>query len=133
MPAAALNIVVNSLGAHLASYLAATFTKVGDQVGSVTALDPVSNKAREGSPYDITNGFDTDLSNGYVKNGGIADPIKRLDLGATTSRRSFNGISSLAGNEAQAGTAKESFLFDFGTDPNDIGKQIAQHNGVVTA
>jgi Ca2+-binding RTX toxin-like protein len=135
MPAAALNIVGNSLGAHLASNLAATFTKVGDQVGSVTALDPASNQAKRSSPYDTTNGFDTDLSNGYVldQKGGIADPIKRLDIGATTSRRSFNGISSLAGNEAQAGTAKESFLFDFGTDPNDIGKQIAQHNGVVTA
>ncbi|TAF04536.1 MAG: calcium-binding protein [Oscillatoriales cyanobacterium] len=66
--------------------------------------------------------------NGYVldKKGGIADPIKRLDLGAATSR-SFNGISSAAGNEAQAGTARESFLFDFGTTAND------QHSRVVTA
>ncbi|MEG4320739.1 MULTISPECIES: calcium-binding protein [unclassified Microcoleus] len=79
------------------------------------------------SPYDITNGFDTDLSNGYVKNGGIADPIKRLDLNAVALRRSFNGISSVAGNEAQAGTARESFLFDFGTTAND------QHSRVVTA
>lgn len=128
MPAAALNIVGHSLGAHLASELVATFnTTYGSQVGSVTALDPASNSARGLSPYDITNGFDTDLSNGYVKNGGIADPIKRLDFGATASRRSFNGITSVAGNEAQAGTAKESFLFDFGTTAND------QHSRVVTA
>ncbi|MEG3923235.1 hypothetical protein [Microcoleus sp. D3_18a_C4] len=133
MPAAALNIVGNSLGAHLASDLAASFTTYGSQVGSVTALDPASNQARQRSPYDTTNGFDTDLSNGYVRNGGTPDPIKRLDFGGAAVSRSFNGISSLAGNEAQAGTAQESFLFDFGTDPNDIGKQIAQHNGVVTA
>ncbi|WP_293152909.1 MULTISPECIES: hypothetical protein [unclassified Microcoleus] len=133
MPAAALNIVGNSLGAHLASDLAASFTSNGSQVSSVTALDPASNKAKDVSPYDRVNGYDTDLSNGYVRNGGTPDPIKRLDLGGAAVSRSFNGISSLAGNEAQAGTAKESFLFDFGTDPNDIGKQIAQHNGVVTA
>jgi hypothetical protein len=85
------------------------------------------NGAVKLSPYDRDNGFDTDLSNGYVRNGGIADPIKRLDLGAVASRRSFNGISSVAGNEAQAGTARESFLFDFGTTAND------QHSRVVTA
>ncbi|MEG4444118.1 calcium-binding protein [Microcoleus sp. AT9_B5] len=85
------------------------------------------------SPYDRVNGFDTDLSNGYVRNGGTPDPIKRLDFGGAAVSRSFNGISCLAGNEAQAGTAKESFLFDFGTDPNNIADQIAQHNGVVTA
>jgi hypothetical protein len=95
-------------------------------VGSVTALDPASNSARINSPYDRTNGYDTDLSNGYVRNGGIADPIERLDLGAATSR-SFNGITSVAGNEAQAGTAKESFLVDFGTASTN------QHEGVVTA
>ena len=128
MPAAALNIVGHSLGAHLASELATSFnTTYGSQVGSVTALDPASNSAKIVSPYDTTNGFDTDLSNGYVKNGGIADPIERLDFGATASRRSFNGISSVAGNEAQAGTARESFLFDFGTTAND------QHSRVVTA
>ncbi|MEG5029760.1 hypothetical protein QUB36_00045 [Microcoleus sp. AT8-B1] len=129
MPAAALNIVGHSLGAHLASELAASFNTLGGQVGSVTALDSASNTARFVSPYDTTNGFDTDLSNGYVldKKGGIADPIKRLDLGAAASRRSFNGISSVAGNEAQAGTARESFLFDFGTTAND------QHSRVVTA
>ncbi len=129
MPAAALNIVGHSLGAHLASDIAASFnTTYGSQVGSVTALDPASNSAKIVSPYDTTNGFDTDLSNGYVldKKGGIADPIERLDFGATASRRSFNGISSVAGNEAQAGTAKESFLFDFGTTAND------QHSRVVT-
>ena len=133
MPAAALNIVGNSLGAHLASDLAASFTSYGSQVSSVTALDPASNQARQRSPYDTTNGFDTDLSNGYVRNGGTPDPIKRLDFGGAAVSRSFNGISSLAGNEAQAGTAKESFLFDFGSDPNNIPAQIAQHNGVVTA
>ncbi len=133
MPAAALNIVGNSLGAHLASDLAASFTTYGSQVSSVTALDPASNQAKQVSPYDVVNGYDTDLSNGYVKNGGTPDPIKRLDFGGAAVSRSFNGISSLAGNEAQAGTAKESFLFDFGTDPNNIGQQIAQHNGVVTA
>lgn len=54
MPAAALNIVGHSLGAHLASELAATFnTTYGSQVGSVTALDPASNSARGLSPYDI--------------------------------------------------------------------------------
>ncbi|MEG3890027.1 hypothetical protein QT973_06220 [Microcoleus sp. Z1_A1] len=129
MPAAALNIVGHSLGAHLASELAASFNTLGGQVGSVTALDSASNTARFVSPYDTTNGFDTDLSNGYVldKKGGIADPIKRLDLGAAASRRSFNGISSVAGNEAQAGTARESFLFDFGNTGND------QHSAVVTA
>jgi Ca2+-binding RTX toxin-like protein len=135
MPASALNIVGNSLGAHLASELAASFTTSGSQVGSVTALDPASNQARRASPYDKVNGFDTDLSNGYVRDGdgGTADPIKSLDSGGAAVSRSFNGISSLAGNEAQAGTAKESFLFDFGTDPNNIGQQIDQHNGVVTA
>ncbi|MEG4506877.1 hypothetical protein QUA81_24370 [Microcoleus sp. F6_B4] len=134
MPPAALNIVGHSLGAHLASDIAATFnTTYGSQVGSVTALDPASNSAKIGSPYDITNGFDTDLSNGYVKNGGIADPIERLDFGATASRTSFNGISSLAGNEAQAGTARESFLFDFGTNPLNPADQAAQHSRVVTA
>ena len=135
MPAAALNIVGNSLGAHLASNLADSFTTLGSQVGSVTALDPASNNASFRSPYDKINGYDTDLSNGYVLDGkgGIADPIKRLDLGGAAISRSFNGISSLAGNEAQAGTAKESFLFDFGTDPNNIPAQIDQHNGVVTA
>lgn len=133
MPAAALNIVGNSLGAHLASELAASFTSYGSQVSSVTALDPASNQAKRLSPYDIVNGYDTDLSNGYVKNGGTPDPIQRLDFGGAATSRSFNGISSLAGNEAQAGTAKESFLFDFGTDPKNIGQQIAQHNGVVTA
>ncbi|MGE5655622.1 MAG: hypothetical protein ACM37W_03330 [Actinomycetota bacterium] len=128
MPAAALNIVGHSLGAHLASELAASFTTFGSQVGSVTALDPASNSAKGLSPYDKINGFDTDLSNGYVldKKGGIADPIKRLDLGAATSR-SFNGISSVAGNEAQAGTAKESFLVDFGTASTN------QHEDIVTA
>jgi len=134
MPATALNIVGHSLGAHLASELAASFnTTYGSQVGSVTALDPASNSARLVSPYDIINGFDTDLSNGYLKNLGIADPIERLDFGATASRRSFNGISSLAGNEAQAGTARESFLFDFGTNPLNPFDQVAQHNRVVTA
>ncbi|MCC3472657.1 MAG: hypothetical protein JGK38_12015 [Microcoleus sp. PH2017_15_JOR_U_A] len=133
MPAAALNIVGNSLGAHLASDLAASFNTYGSQVSSVTALDPASNKAKDVSPYDRVNGFDTDLSNGYVRNGGTPDPIKRLDFGGAAVSRSFNGISSLAGNEAQAGTAKESFLFDFGTAPNNIADQIAQHNGVVTA
>ncbi|MEG4805997.1 hypothetical protein QUA82_03685 [Microcoleus sp. F8-D3] len=135
MPAAKLNIVGNSLGAHLASDLAASFTSNGSQVSSVTALDPASNKAKSVSPYDTDNGFDTDLSNGYVRdgNGGRADPIKRLDFGGAAVSRSFNGISSLAGNEAQAGTAKESFLFDFGTNRNNIADQIAQHNGVVTA
>lgn len=128
MPAAALNIVGHSLGAHLASEMAASFnTTYGSQVGSVTALDPASNSAKSVSPYDRDNGFDTDLSNGYVKNGGIADPIERLDFGAAASRRSFNGISSVAGNEAQAGTARESFLFDFGNTGND------QHSAVVTA
>ncbi|TAF04537.1 MAG: hypothetical protein EAZ78_08565 [Oscillatoriales cyanobacterium] len=63
MPAAALNIVGHSLGAHLASELAASFnTTYGSQVGSVTALDPASNSAKIVSPYDLTNGFDTDLS-----------------------------------------------------------------------
>ncbi|MEG4444119.1 hypothetical protein QUB47_12215 [Microcoleus sp. AT9_B5] len=46
MPAAALNIVGNSLGAHLASDLAASFTSNGSQVTSVTALDPASNNAK---------------------------------------------------------------------------------------
>lgn len=134
MPATALNIVGNSLGSHLASDLAASFTTYGSQVGSVTVLDPASNTAKFLSPYDTTNGYDTDLSNGYLENGGIADPIKRLDFGnAIASRRSFNGISSLAGNENQAGTAKESFLFDFGTDPGNRLDQIAQHGRVVTA
>ncbi|MEG4944787.1 hypothetical protein [Microcoleus sp. F4-D5] len=134
MPATALNIVGHSLGAHLASELAASFnTTYGSQVGSVTALDPASNSAKIVSPYDIINGFDTNLSNGYRRNGGIADPIERLDFGATTSRRSFNGISSVAGNEAQAGTARESFLFDFGTNPLNPLDQAAQHNRVVTA
>lgn len=134
MPATALNIVGHSLGAHLASELAASFnTTYGSQVGSVTALDPASNGSRIVSPYDIINGFDTNLSNGYRRNGGIADPIERLDFGATTSRRSFNGISSIAGNEAQAGTARESFLFDFGTNPLNPLDQAAQHNRVVTA
>jgi pimeloyl-ACP methyl ester carboxylesterase len=134
MPATALNIVGHSLGANLASELAASFnTTYGSQVGSVTALDPASNSARLVSPYDRINGFDTDLSNGYVRNGGIADPIERLDFGATASRRSFNGISSIAGNEAQAGTARESFLFDFGTNPLNPFDQVAQHGRVVTA
>jgi len=134
MPATALNIVGHSLGAHLASELAASFnTTYGSQVGSVTALDPASNSAKIVSPYDIINGFDTDLSNGYLKNLGIADPIERLDFGATGSRRSFNGISSIAGNEAQAGTARESFLFDFGTSPLNPFDQVAQHGRVVTA
>jgi Ca2+-binding RTX toxin-like protein len=134
MPATALNIVGHSLGAHLASELAASFnTTYGSQVGSVTALDPASNASRIVSPYDIINGFDTDLSNGYLNNLGSADPIERLDFGATTSRRSFNGISSLAGNEAQAGTARESFLFDFGTSPLNPFDQVAQHGRVVTA
>ncbi len=135
MPAAALNIVGNSLGANLASDLAASFNTYGSQVSSVTALDPASNKAKRVSPYDKINGFDTDLSNGYVLdgNGGRADPIKRLDFGGAAVSRSFNGISSLAGNEAQAGTAKESFLFDFGTNAGNLADQIAQHNGVVTA
>jgi Ca2+-binding RTX toxin-like protein len=134
MPATALNIVGHSLGAHLASELAASFnTTYGSQVGSVTALDPASNSARLVSPYDIINGFDTDLSNGYLNNLGMPDPIERLDFGATASRRSFNGISSIAGNEAQAGTAKESFLFDFGTNPLNPFDQVAQHNRVVTA
>ena len=136
MPAAALNIVGHSLGAHLASELAAIFnTTYGSQVGSVTALDPASNSARGLSPYDLTNVFDTDLSNGYVldKNGGMADPIERLDFGATASRRSFNGISSVSGNEAQAGTARESFLFDFGTNAANPADQAAQHSRVVTA
>jgi len=134
MPATALNIVGHSLGAHLASELAASFnTTYGSQVGSVTALDPASNSAKIVSPYDITNGFDTDLSNGYLKNRGIADPIERLDFGATASRRSFNGLSSIAGNEAQAGTARESFLFDFGTNPLNPLDQVAQHSRVVTA
>ena len=134
MPATALNIVGHSLGAHLASELAASFnTTNGSQVGSVTALDPASNSSKIVSPYDIINGFDTDLSNGYLKNRGIADPIERLDFGAATSRRSFNGISSIAGNEAQAGTARESFLFDFGTSPLNPFDQVAQHNRVVTA
>ncbi|MEG5139171.1 MULTISPECIES: lipase family protein [unclassified Microcoleus] len=67
MPAGALNIVGHSLGAHLASELAASFnTTYGSQVGSVTALDSASNTSRFLSPYDTTNGFDTDLSNGYV-------------------------------------------------------------------
>jgi hypothetical protein len=134
MPATALNIVGHSLGAHLASELAASFnTTYGSQVGSVTALDPASNGSRIVSPYDIINGFDTDLSNGYLNHLGIADPIERLDFGATASRRSFNGISSVAGNEAQAGTARESFLFDFGTNPLNPLDQVAQHNRVVTA
>jgi pimeloyl-ACP methyl ester carboxylesterase len=134
MPATALNIVGHSLGAHLASELAASFkTTYGSQVGSVTALDPASNGSKIVSPYDIINGFDTNLSNGYLNNLGIADPIKRLDFGATTSRRSFNGISSIAGNEAQAGTARESFLFDFGTNPLNPFDQVAQHGRVVTA
>ena len=134
MPATALNIVGHSLGAHLASELAASFnTTYGSQVGSVTALDPASNSARIVSPYDIINGFDTDLSNGYLRNRGIADPIERLDFGGATSRRSFNGISSLAGNEAQAGTARESFLFDFGLNPFNPRDQVAQHSRVVTA
>src|SRR5919202_2351254 len=134
MPATALNIVGHSLGAHLASELAASFkTTYGSQVGSVTALDPASNSARLVSPYDIINGFDTDLSNGYLNYLGIADPIERLDFGATASRRSFNGISSIAGNEVQAGTARESFLFDFGTNPLNPFDQVAQHNRVVTA
>lgn len=134
MPATALNIVGHSLGAHLASELAASFnTTYGSQVGSVTALDPASNSAKIVSPYDIINGFDTDLSNGYLNNLRIPDPIERLDFGATASRRSFNGISSIAGNEAQAGTAKESFLFDFGTNPLNPFDQVAQHNRVVTA
>jgi Ca2+-binding RTX toxin-like protein len=134
MPAAALNIVGHSLGAHLASELAASFnTTDGSQVGSVTALDPASNRAIIVSPYDRINGFDTDLSNGYLNNGGIADPIERLDFGATASRRSFNGISSVSGNEAQAGTARESFLFDFGTNPRNPLDLAAQHSRVVTA
>ncbi|MEG3860558.1 hypothetical protein [Microcoleus sp. herbarium12] len=133
MPAAALNIVGHSLGAHLASDIAASFNTLGGQVGSVTALDSASNTAKPLSPYDTTNGFDTDLSNGYVKNGGIADPIKRLDLNAAASRRSFNGISSVSGNEAQAGTARESFLFDFGTNALNPIDQAAQHSRVVTA
>lgn len=134
MPATALNIVGHSLGANLASELAASFnTTYGSQVGSVTALDPASNSARLVSPYDRINGFDTDLSNGYVRNGGIADPIERLDFGATALRRSFNGISSVSGNEAQAGTARESFLFDFGTNPLNPVDQAAQHSRVVTA
>src|SRR6476661_1864823 len=134
MPATELNIVGHSLGAHLASELAASFnTAYGSQVGSVTALDPASNSSKIVSPYDIINGFDTNLSNGYLNNLGIADPIKRLDFGATTSRRSFNGISSVAGNEAQAGTARESFLFDFGTNPLNPFDQVAQHGRVVTA
>src|SRR5919202_1301416 len=134
MPATALNIVGHSLGAHLDSELAASFnTTYGSQVGSVTALDPASNSARLVSPYDIINGFDTDLSNGYLNNLGMPDPIERLDFGATASRRSFNGISSIAGNEAQAGTARESFLFDFGTNPLNPFDQVAQHNRVVTA
>ncbi|MEG4352798.1 hypothetical protein QUA74_24050 [Microcoleus sp. LAD1_D3] len=134
IPATALNIVGHSLGANLASELAASFNiTYGSQVGSVTALDPASNSARLVSPYDRINGFDTDLSNGYVRNGGIADPIERLDFGATASRRSFNGISSVSGNEAQAGTAKESFLFDFGTNPLNPVDQAAQHSRVVTA
>ena len=138
MPATALNIVGHSLGAHLASELAASFnTTYGSQVGSVTALDPASNGSKLVSPYDIINGFDTDLSNGYL-NGylnkrRIADPIERLDFGATTSRRSFNGISSIAGNEAQAGTARESFLFDFGTSPLNLLGQVAEHGRAVTA
>ncbi|MDF0555779.1 hypothetical protein [Kamptonema sp. UHCC 0994] len=128
MPAAALNIVGHSLGAHLASEIAASFnTTYGSQVGSVIALDPASNTAAwPTSPYDRTNGYDTDLSNGYARNGGTPDPIKRLDLGAATSR-SFNGISSLAGNETQAGTAKESFLFDFSNPLTD------QHAAVTLA
>ena len=138
MPATALNIVGHSLGAHLASELAASFnTTYGSQVGSVTALDPASNGSKLVSPYDIINGFDTDLSNGYLNgylnNRRIADPIKRLDFGATTSRRSFNGISSIAGNEAQAGTGRESFLFDFGTSPLNLLGQAAEHGRVVTA
>ncbi|UNU24931.1 alpha/beta fold hydrolase [Microcoleus vaginatus] len=134
MPATALNIVGHSLGANLASELAASFnTTYGSQVGSVTALDPASNSARLVSPYDRINGFDTDLSNGYVRNGGIADPIERLDFGATASKRSFNGISSVSGNEPQAGTARESFLFDFGTNPLNPVDQAAQHSRVVTA
>ena len=134
MPAAALNIVGHSLGAHLASELAASFNNTyGAQVGSVTALDSASNSARLVSPYDTTNGFDTDLSNGYLRNGGIADPIERLDFGATASRRSFNGISSVSGNEAQAGTARESFLFDFGLNPRNPLDLAAQHSRVVTA
>ena len=134
MPATALNIVGHSLGAHLASELAASFnTTNGSQVGSVTALDPASNGSTIVSPYDIFNGFDTNLSNGYLNNLGKKDPIKRLDFGATTSRRSFNGISSVAGNEAQAGTARESFLFDFGTSPLNLLGQVAEHGRVVTA
>lgn len=127
MPASALNMVGHSLGSFLASEIAASFnTTYGSQVGSVTALDPASNSGRRGSPYDTTNGFDTNLLNGYVRNGGIADPIKPFNLGTATSR-SFNGISSVAGNEAQAGTAKESFLFDFSNPLTD------QHAAVVTA
>ncbi|MBE9122123.1 hypothetical protein IQ269_15225 [Tychonema sp. LEGE 07199] len=133
IPATELNIVGNSLGSHLASDLAASFTTYGSQVGSVTVLDPASNTAKFLSPYDTDNGYDTDLSNGYLENGGTPDPIKRLDFGGAAVSRSFNGISSLAGNEAQAGTAKESFLFDFGTDPNNFADQIAQHSRVVTA
>ncbi|MGE5658022.1 MAG: hypothetical protein ACM37W_15565 [Actinomycetota bacterium] len=133
MPAEALNIVGNSLGAHLASELAASFTANGSQVSSVTALDPASNQAKQRSPYDTDNGYDTDLSNGYLENGGTPDPIKPLDFGGAATSRSFNGISSLAGNEAQAGTAKESFLFDFGTNAGNLADQIAQHNGVVIA
>ncbi|NJL90228.1 MAG: hypothetical protein HC916_10885 [Coleofasciculaceae cyanobacterium SM2_1_6] len=132
--AANLNIVGDSLGAYLTSEVASSFRTYG-QVGSVTALDPASNNflaRRLTSPYDGTNGFDTDLSNGYLKNGGIPDPVKRLDLGATVSR-SFNGNRSTSGNEPESGTARESFLFDFGTEIANVSGQIEEHGRVVTA
>lgn len=132
--AANLNIVGDSLGAYLTSELAASFNTYENQVGSVTALDPASNNglAKLTSPYDRTNGFDTDLSNGYLRNGGTPDPVKRLDLGATISR-SFNGNRSVSGNEPESGTARESFLFDFGTGQFDGVGQTKEHARVVTA
>ncbi len=137
MSAPELNVIGNSLGAHLASEIGASFNIYSSSVGSVTALDAASNRTSRTSPYDQTNGYDTDLSNGYARNGGIADPIKRLDIGAAVSR-SFNGMSSLSGNEFQAGTAKESFLFDFGNivypaTPLAQKAQLEEHSRVVTA
>jgi len=147
MPATDLNVIGDSLGAYLTSEIAASFSDIGSKVGSATALDPASNQASDRSPYDTTNGFDTDLSNGFSENDGTPNPVKRLDLGAKISR-GFNGNTSPSGNESQSGTARESFLFDFGNrvyTPSssivgavvnaaiDKAAQFAEHGRVVTA
>jgi Ca2+-binding RTX toxin-like protein len=127
----ALNIIGHSIGAYAANEIAFRFNQAVGRIGSLTALDPASNFNRRSSPFDNANGYDTDLRNGYTNNrdarGRTPDPIKPFTSSNAVISRSFNGALSVAGNESQSGTAKESFIIDF----NGQVRTDLQHPAVI--